>query len=152
VNGALQTNDPGIYALGDCCSFPHPLFGGRRIRLEAWRNTQDQAGFLARSLIGECGSYAAVPWFWSDQYDLHLQIAGLPSEGSRIVRRDLGDGSVLDFHLTGEGRLVGASALGAIDKIGRDARIAEKLIASRATPDPGFLAKPGSKLKALLPA
>jgi 3-phenylpropionate/trans-cinnamate dioxygenase ferredoxin reductase subunit len=139
-----------MYALGDCCSFPHPLFGGKRIRLEAWRNTQDQSGFLARSLMGELGSYSAVPWFWSDQYDLHLQIAELPSEGSRIVRRDLGDGSVLGFHLTGEGRLVGASALGAIDRIARDARIAEKLIASSATPDPAFLAKPGSKLKALL--
>lgn len=152
VNGALQTSDPDICALGDCCSFPHPLFGGKRIRLEAWRNAQDQADFLARSLMGELGAYEAVPWFWSDQFDLHLQIAGLPSEGSWVVRRDLGDGSVLDFHLTGEGRVVGASALGAIDKIGRDARIAEKLIALRATPDPAFLARPGSKLKSLLSA
>lgn len=152
VNGRLQTSDPDIFAIGDCCSFPHPLYNGRRIRLEAWRNAQDQGAFVGRALLGDEAEYQAVPWFWSDQYDLHLQIAGLPTEGSRIVRRDLGDGSVLDFHLTDEGRVVGASALGAIDKIGRDARIAEKLIASRATPDPAFLAKPGSKLKALLAA
>ncbi len=152
VNGALQTSDSDIFAIGDCCSFPHPLYGGRRIRLEAWRNAQDQGAFVARSLLGDAGEYQAVPWFWSDQYDLHLQIAGLPSASDAIISRDLGQGSTMHFHLASDGRLVAASALGAIDRIGRDARIAEKLIASRAKPSPALLANSNSKLKALLSA
>jgi 3-phenylpropionate/trans-cinnamate dioxygenase ferredoxin reductase subunit len=152
VNGALQTSDPDIFAVGDCCSFPHPLYGGKRIRLEAWRNAHDQGSFVGRCVLGDSGEYQAVPWFWSDQYDLHLQIAGLPSEGGAIVKRDLGEGSTMDFHLTTDGRLVAASALGAIDRIGQDARIAEKLIAARARPDADFLSTSGSKLRALLSA
>jgi len=113
VNGALANQRfRHIRSPATAVPFPHPLFGGKRIRLEAWRNAQDQADFLARSLMGEMGAYGAVPWFWSDQYDLHLQIAGLPSEGSRIVRRDLGDARSSTSTLTGEGRVVGASALG----------------------------------------
>jgi 3-phenylpropionate/trans-cinnamate dioxygenase ferredoxin reductase subunit len=150
VNGALQTSDPDIFAIGDCCSFPHSLFGGKRIRLEAWRNAQDQGDYLGRNLTGNIGHYDSVPWFWSDQYELHLQIAGLPSEGAHIVRRELADKSSIDFHLAHDGRLVGVSALGALDRIAREARIAEKLIAARAAPDPEFLAKPENKLKSLL--
>jgi len=150
VDGALQTSDADIFAIGDCCSFPHPLFGGKRLRLESWRNAQEQGAFVARSVLGDTTAFEAVPWFWSDQYDWQLQIAGLPSEGARTVRRDLGDGASMDFALASDGRLVGMSALGSIEKIGRDARIADKLIAARATPDVPQLADPRSKLKALL--
>ena len=87
VDGRLRTSDPGIFAVGDCASFPHPLFGGRRLRLEAWRNAFDQGAFVARALLGADAEYEAVPWFWSDQYDLCLQIAGLPDAGARTVKR-----------------------------------------------------------------
>ncbi len=79
-DGRLATSDPGIFAAGDCCSFPHPLYGDRRIRLEAWRAAQDQAQVAAANMLGGSRVYDAVPWFWSDQYDLTLQIAGLPGE------------------------------------------------------------------------
>lgn len=150
VNGRLATLDPDIFAAGDCCSFPHPLYGGRRLRLEAWRNAQDQGNAAARAMLGSGNDYDAVPWFWSDQYDLTLQIAGLPDEGEETISRDLGDGARLDFHLSGNGRLVAASAIGPNGRIARDVRLAEMLIARRAHPDRIALADATVKLKALL--
>ncbi|MGA2795446.1 MAG: FAD-dependent oxidoreductase [Roseiarcus sp.] len=152
VDGALRASDPDIFAIGDCASFPHPLYGGRRIRLEAWRNAQHQGAFVARSMLGEVAPYAAVPWFWSDQYDLSLQIAGLVDEGRTSARRDLGDGALMLFHLAEDRRLVAASAAGPLGKIAREVRLAEMLIARRATPDPATLASPDVKLKSLLAA
>ncbi|WP_284946990.1 NAD(P)/FAD-dependent oxidoreductase [Acidisoma cladoniae] len=149
VNAQLVTDDPDILAAGDCCSFPHPIFDGRRLRLEAWRNAQDQGNHAARSMLGAMEAYDRVPWFWSDQHDQTLQIAGLPDEGDTAVVRDLG-GAPMYFHLKA-GRLVGASAVGPIGKVARDIRLAEMLIQKRARPDPVLLADPTVKLKSLLP-
>jgi 3-phenylpropionate/trans-cinnamate dioxygenase ferredoxin reductase subunit len=152
VDGALRTSDPDIFAIGDCASFPHPLYGGRRIRLEAWRNAQDHGAFVARSMLGEVAPYAAIPWFWSDQHDLCLQIAGLADEGRAVARRELGDGALMLFHLAEDHRLVAASAVGSLGRIARDVRVAEMLIARRARPDPATLASPDVKLRSLLTA
>ena len=150
VDGRLRTSDPDIFAVGDCASFPHPLFGGRRMRLEAWRNAFDQGAFVARALLGADAEYEAVPWFWSDQYDLCLQIAGLPDAGARTVTRDLGDGARLLFHLAEDGRLVAVCGVGPLGKIAREVRVGEMLVARRARPDAATLAAPGVKLKGLL--
>jgi len=93
-----------------------------------------------------------VPWFWSDQHDLTLQIAGLVDEGVTTVVRDLGEGARLFFHLAGDGRLVAASGVGPTGKVARDIRLAEMLIARRAAPERESLASPAVKLKALLAA
>jgi len=152
VDAHLRTLDESIFAAGDCCSFPHPLYGGRRIRLEAWRNAQDQGAYAAKAMMGATEEYAAVPWFWSDQYDLHLQVAGLVDEGRRMVTRDQGEGARIFFHLDDAGRLVAASGVGPIGRVSRDMKLAEMLIARRAYPDPAALAAPATKLKALLSA
>ena len=152
VDGQLRTSDPHIYAAGDCASFPHPLYNGRRIRLEAWRNAFDQGAFVAKAMLGAREEYQAAPWFWSDQHDLSLQIAGLVDEGPDIIARDLGDGALLLFHLMEDGRLAAASAIGPLGKIAREVRIAEMLIARRARPDRVALASPHVKLKSLLAA
>ena len=149
VNEHLRTSDPDVYAAGDCCSFPHPLYQGRRLRLEAWRNAQDQGNLAARNMLGGTEAFAAVPWFWSDQYDETLQVAGLADEGVSTVERDLGAGR-LYFHLASDGRLVGVSGIGPNSLIARDVRLGEMLIARSARPDPAALAQPGVKLKALL--
>jgi 3-phenylpropionate/trans-cinnamate dioxygenase ferredoxin reductase subunit len=152
VDEYLRTCDPDIFAAGDCCSFPLPLYGGRRVRLEAWRNAQDQGALAARNMLGAGETHTAVPWFWSDQYDLGLQIAGLPDEGKETVRRDLGDGGFILFHLADDGRLVAASGIGPGNSVARDIRLAEMLIARRACPPRDKLAAPDAKLKALLAA
>ena len=149
VDDALRTSDPHIFAAGDCCSFPLALYGGRRVRLEAWRNAQQQGALAARNMLGDGEAYAAVPWFWSDQHGLGLQVAGLPDEGCSTVRRDLGDALVL-FHLSADGRLVAASGIGPGHAVARDVRVAEMLIAGRAAPPAGDLARPEVKLKSLL--
>jgi 3-phenylpropionate/trans-cinnamate dioxygenase ferredoxin reductase subunit len=150
VDGRLRTSDPLIFAAGDCASFPHPLFGGRRLRLEAWRNAQDQGAFVAGSLLEEDGSYDSVPWFWSDQYDQTLQVAGLPTLGARVVERRPGGGALLTFHLDDRGRLVGAAGAGPIGMVARDVRIAEKMIAQSFAPHPDRLADLKTPLKAIL--
>lgn len=149
VDAVLRTVDRDIFAAGDCCSFPHLLYGGRRVRLEAWRNAQDQGAAVARNMLASGEEYSAVPWFWSDQYDETLQIAGLPDEGRRTVRREMGRAHIA-FHLADDGRIVAASGVGANATIARDIRLAEMLIAARATPDPAALAAPDVKLKTLL--
>ena len=152
VDAELRTSDPDIFAAGDCCSFPLAVYGGRRVRLEAWRNAQEQGALAARNMLGAGEAHAAVPWFWSDQYDLTLQIAGLSDEGRSTVRRDLGDGAFILFHLAEDGRLVAASGIGPGNAVARDIRLAEMLIGKRAKPAPEALGSQAVKLKSLLAA
>ncbi|MEW9837433.1 NAD(P)/FAD-dependent oxidoreductase [Mesorhizobium marinum] len=152
VDETLRTSDPAIFAAGDCCSFPLSIYGGRRVRLESWRNAQDQGALAARNMLDAGEPHAAVPWFWSDQFDLALQIAGLVDEGRRVVRRDLGAGAFLLFHLADDGRLVAASGIGPGNSVARDIRLSEMLIGRRAAPPAETLAAPDAKLKSLLAA
>ncbi|WP_053376276.1 NAD(P)/FAD-dependent oxidoreductase [Paenibacillus sp. FJAT-27812] len=151
ADNRLATSDPDIFAAGDCCSFPHPLYDGARIRLEAWRAAQDQGTFAAASMLGAKESYDAVPWFWSDQFELALQVTGLPSAGTVTVQRSLGSAGELFFHFTDEHRLIAASGIGS-PGIAKEIRLAEKLIAARSILEPAQLARPDVKLKALLNA
>ncbi|CDX19433.1 Anthranilate 1,2-dioxygenase system ferredoxin--NAD(+) reductase component [Mesorhizobium plurifarium] len=152
VDEHLRTADPDIFAAGDCCSFPLAVYGGRRVRLEAWRNAQEQGALAAKNMLGADEAHAAVPWFWSDQYGLTLQIAGLSDEGKSIVRRDLDDGAFILFRLAEDGRLVAASGIGPGNAVARDIRLAEMLIAKRASPAPEALGSQAVKLKSLLAA
>lgn len=152
VDQHLQTSDAAIFAAGDCCSFPHPLYGGRRIRLEAWRSAQDQANHVAARLNGGHEPYQVVPWFWSDQYDLGLQIAGLPDAATTTIVRQRADGTEIRFGLDQHGRLVAATGVAPGTGIAKDIRLAEMLIAKRASPDPAALADPAVNLKRLLTA
>lgn len=152
VDGLLRTSDPDIFAAGDCTSYPLPLYGDRRIRLESWRNAQEQGQLAAANMLGGTEAHAAVPWFWSDQYDMTLQIAGLADDAVRTVRRDMGEGAFILFHLDAGGRLIAASGIGPGNAVARDIRLAEMLIAARIHPDPAELASPDTKLKKLLAA
>ena len=149
-NTYLQTSDPHIFAVGDCCSFPHPVFGNERLRLEAWRNASDQAIVAVENMLGGQRPYEAVPWFWTDQFELTLQIAGLPHRGVSIVQRVPKEDALILCHLDGEGRLVGASGIGQGNSIARDIRLLEMLIGKKAAPDPALLADPLFQLKSLL--
>ncbi|PZO82555.1 MAG: ferredoxin reductase [Mesorhizobium amorphae] len=152
VDASLRTSDPDIFAAGDCCSFPSAHYDNRRVRLEAWRNAQEQGSLAAKNMLGGDGAHEAVPWFWSDQYELGLQIAGLADAGATTVRRDLGEDAFILFHLDEAGRLIAASGIGPGNAVAKDIRLAEMLIARGAKPDPARLAAPETKLKALLAA
>jgi len=88
VDGHLRTGDPAVYAIGDCARFPDPRTG-RPLRLESVQNAADQARCVAAALCGAPRPYAALPWFWTEQYGLRLQIAGLGAGHDRVVT--LGD-------------------------------------------------------------
>jgi 3-phenylpropionate/trans-cinnamate dioxygenase ferredoxin reductase subunit len=152
VDRHLATSDADIFAAGDCCSFPLKIYGGRRVRLESWRNAQDQGSLAACNMLGANEAISTAPWFWSDQYELGLQIAGLSDEGASIVRRDLGNGASILFHISADGRLVAASGIGVGNAVAKDIRLAEMLIAKQARPMQASLADADVKLKSLLAA
>jgi 3-phenylpropionate/trans-cinnamate dioxygenase ferredoxin reductase subunit len=167
VDQGFATSAPGVYAAGDCCRYPHPLYGGRPLRLESWRAAQEHGAAAARAMLagpelgrpepggpepGKTAPYTGVPWFWSDQHDYSLQVAGLFSEAAREVARVRPDGVEIWFGLDGDGRLVAAAAAGPGNAVAKDIKLAEMLIARRAIVEPGVLADPAAGLKGLLRA
>jgi 3-phenylpropionate/trans-cinnamate dioxygenase ferredoxin reductase component len=146
-NAEMQTSDPDIYAAGDCASF---ILGDRRLRLEAWRSAQEQAATAAANMLGQGKTHNNVPWFWSDQYDLSLQIAGQADQGPITITRIPAEGALVLFHMAEDGTIKGASGIGIGNAIGRDIKVAEMLIAKGAKPSPEILADPTQPLKALL--
>ncbi len=149
VDDTLRTNDPHIFAAGDVCSFPHRLFR-RRMRLECWKNAEDQARIVARNMLDRGETYSEVPWFWSDQYDMTIQIAGIPAFGVTTVTRQTSAASRIFFALDRDGVLLGASGVGQVSEIARDVRVAQELIARRACIEPALLSDRSVKLKPLL--
>lgn len=149
-DGHMQTSDPDIYAAGDCASFIHAKLGGRRIRLEAWRSAQDQAATAAENMLGGDKQNVAVPWFWSDQYELGLQIAGMADMGPVTVARQPNPDTLVLFHLAEDGTLMGASGIGPGNAISRDIKMAEMMIAKGVKPPKDVLADPAQALKALI--
>ncbi|WP_313194022.1 NAD(P)/FAD-dependent oxidoreductase [Shinella zoogloeoides] len=142
----LRTSDPHVFAAGDCAAVS--VAGGGHVRFESWRNARSQAETAARNMAGASESFAAIPWFWSDQYDLGLQVAGLPQPGHDCILRLAGEGE-LEFYLDG-GRLVAAAGLGPGNSLAKDIKLAEMLIAAGISPDPAALSDPAVNLKALL--
>jgi len=147
VDDRLRTSDPEIFAAGDVTAFPTEA---GLLRLECWKNADEQGAAAAHNMLGADSAYHSVPWFWSDQYDLSLQIAGTPENGIDEIVRDSGSGTI-HFHLGQRGRLVGASGVGA-SAVGRDIRAAQIMIERGIAPDPAMLADPGQSLKTLLKA
>ena len=150
VDSRFATSAPGVFAAGDCCRYPHPLYGGAPLRLESWRAAREHGAAAARAMLGAAEPYAGVPWFWSDQHDLTLQVAGLASAAAREVVRARPDGTEIWFGLAAGGRLVAAAAVGPGNAVAKDIKLAELLIARRASPDPALLADPAVPLKSLL--
>jgi 3-phenylpropionate/trans-cinnamate dioxygenase ferredoxin reductase subunit len=102
VDLEARTADPFIFAIGDVTHRPLPLYD-RQFRLESVPNALEQAKQVASAILGRPGPAPEVPWFWSDQYDLKLQIAGLPFEAdSQVVRGDIAAAKFAVFHLKGD--------------------------------------------------
>ncbi|GGX58516.1 pyridine nucleotide-disulfide oxidoreductase [Tateyamaria omphalii] len=136
-----RTSAPHVWAAGDCASFP---YRGDRIRLESVPNAIDQAECVAENIMGAEKDYVARPWFWSDQYDVKLQIAGLNTGYDRVVTRD--GGVAKSFWYYAGDRLLAVDA--ANDP--RAYMIGKRLIEAGKSADPAVVADPGGDLKALL--
>ena len=139
-----RTSDAHIWAAGDCASFP---FQDGRIRLESVPNAIDQAEAVAANMLGAETPYVAKPWFWSDQYDVKLQIAGLNTGYTHVITRS--DGAARSHWYYGPGgRLLAVDAM-------NDARgymIGKRLIEAGKSPAPEVVADPATDMKALLKA
>jgi 3-phenylpropionate/trans-cinnamate dioxygenase ferredoxin reductase subunit len=111
VDLSARTDDPSIFAIGDCSSRPLPLYE-RIVRLESVPNALEQAKQAAALICGKPPPTPEVPWFWSDQYDLRLQIVGLPFDSTEIViRGDVTTGKFALFHLTADGTVQAVEAV-----------------------------------------
>lgn len=138
-----RTSDPAIWAAGDCASF---LSQGQRMRLESVGNAIDMAELVAENMLGANKDYAPKPWFWSDQYDAKLQIAGLNAGYDQTVKRpaEAAQGGSVWYYR--DGQLIAVDAL-------NDARaymVGKRLIESGRTPDPSRVADPATPVKELM--
>ncbi len=143
VDALCTTSDPAIFAAGDCASFP---LNGTRIRLESVQNAHEQAEAAAVNMLGGATPYAPVPWFWSDQYDVKLQIAGLNTGYDQVIERTgarAGTGSAWYF---ANGRFIATDAY-------NDAAafmVAKRLLEAGLSPPPDQIADPAIPLKSFL--
>ena len=126
VNTRCETTARNVYAAGDIARHPNPILG-RTVRLEQWQHAQHQATAAAQNMVGAVNDFAEVPWFWSDQYDVNLQMAGLPSTANELVLRgSLDDRSFSAFYLR-DGSI---ECVVGINRV-RDVRVGRRLIGNR---------------------
>ena len=145
VDDGCRTSDPAIFAAGDCTSHPSAIYG-RRLRLESVHNALEQAKTAAANLCGGEAHYADVPWFWSDQYDLKLQIAGLSAGYDDVVIRGNPAERAFSCLYLSEGRLIAVDAINAP----RDFVQSKSLIATGRRVAVEQLANPDVALKDLI--
>ncbi|MEO1919952.1 MAG: FAD-dependent oxidoreductase, partial [Paracoccaceae bacterium] len=141
VDGLGRTSDPAIFAAGDCASFPHK---SARIRLESVPNAIEQAEATAAAMLGAEVEYRAKPWFWSDQYDVKLQIAGLNTGYDRVISR-ISDKATSFWYFNG-------TELLAVDAMNdpRAYMVGKRLIEAGRSPDPAAVQDTDTDLKMLL--
>lgn len=143
VDDHCRTSDPDIYAAGDCTNHPNPLMN-KRLRLESVPNAMDQARVSTANMLGDDKVYAAIPWFWSDQYDLKLQMVGFSADGdSQVLRGDIDTHQFAIFYLK-DGKVVAADAVNSP----KEFMLCKQLVGKPA--DPAKLADPETDLKSLL--
>jgi 3-phenylpropionate/trans-cinnamate dioxygenase ferredoxin reductase component len=149
VDEHLRTQDESIYAIGDCADHPNPFAdrsSGGRARIESVQNAADQAKCVAAAIVGRSENYRAVPWFWTDQFDIKLQMAGLSDGYGQVVTRGEPESRKFSVFYFRDGRLA------AVDSINRpaDHMAGRKLIGAGTEITPEQAADTSVDLKALL--
>ena len=143
VNERCRTKSSHVYAIGDCTNHPNPLLD-RRIRLECVPNAMEQARVAAQNIVGKDATYASYPWFWSDQYELKLQMTGLLHDhDDMVVRGNMENHTFSVFYLR-QGKLISADAV----NTPRDFMAAKQLLGK--TVDTSELADPEADLKEII--
>ncbi|MBU2358170.1 MAG: FAD-dependent oxidoreductase [Alphaproteobacteria bacterium] len=139
-----RTSDPHIWAAGDCASTP---WRGARVRIESVGNAIDQAEIVAQNLLGHDVTYTPTPWFWSDQYDCKLQIAGL-NTGYTAVYVKSGEGLAQSHWYYRDDTLIAIDAMSDV----RNYMVGKRLIEAGQSPPPAVVTDPATDMKALLRA
>lgn len=146
VDEHAVTSDPDIVAAGDCTNHPS-VFCGRRLRLESVPNAVEQARVAAATIAGKPRKYDAVPWFWSDQYDLKLQMTGLSHGYDQFVLRGSMDNKSFAAFYLKDGRLIACDAVNRAQEF----MVAKRMVAACMSFDPAALADETAPLKNLAP-
>ena len=145
VDSSCRTGDPHVYAIGDCARGFNEVLG-RSVRLESVPNAMEQARVAAATICGKASRYDTMPWFWSDQYDLKLQMVGFASDGTEsVLRGDPDSNSFMTFYLA-DGRVVAADAVNQA----RDFLVTRQLCERRTAVTTARLADLSADLKLLL--
>jgi 3-phenylpropionate/trans-cinnamate dioxygenase ferredoxin reductase component len=146
VRAGLQTSAPGVYAIGDCANYHHWQVG-RAIRLESVQNATDQARHVAKNILGRDGDYREVPWFWSDQGPVKLQMTGIAIGADRQIVSPPADGAFSVYHFRGD-------LLIAIESVNRPAEhmLGRRMLAAGFSPDERLIAEGAAAMKAALAA
>ncbi|MBE0588749.1 MAG: FAD-dependent oxidoreductase [Hydrogenophaga sp.] len=146
VDGRGRTTCPNVYAIGDVTRQRHPV-SGRFERIETWSNAQNQGMAVARAMLDPAAPpYGDLPWYWSEQYALRIQVAGLTNGDDEIARGDMATGEKFSLIHLLRGQVIGASCVNNV----RDFTALKRLINSSALPDRATLADPGTDLRKLI--
>jgi 3-phenylpropionate/trans-cinnamate dioxygenase ferredoxin reductase subunit len=148
VDRLCRTSLPDIYAIGDCAAHVNDFAEGATIRLESVQNANDQANVVARGICGDEAPYHAIPWFWSNQYDLKLQTAGLSAgHDQTVLRGDVASRSFSVLYLKG-GKVIAIDCVNAT----KDYVQGRMIVTARLAATAEQLADAETPLKALLPS
>lgn len=127
VDETAATSAPHVFAAGDVANRPETRFGGR-VRIEHWQNAQNQGAAAARAMIGQRAPFGEVPWFWTDQFGLNMQVTGFPHRADRVVERgSIEEGRFAAYYLSGRS-LVATLGVGLAGEV----HLARRLIAEKA--------------------
>ncbi|MDC3111961.1 FAD-dependent oxidoreductase [Pelagibacteraceae bacterium] len=149
TNEFCETSIKNVYAAGDVSNFYHPLYE-RTIRLESYQHAQNHGICAGKNIAGVKTEYTSIPWMWSDQFNLNLQLTGICDDYDEIIERgnDINNG-VIYFFLKNK-NIRGACGLGIAGKVGRDIRITSKLTEKNIIVDKQILADQNQKLNKLI--
>ena len=144
-----QTSIENVYAAGDVTNFYHPFFN-KRLRLESYQHAQNHGINAGKNIAGIKSEYTSIPWMWSDQFNLNLQLTGLCDEYDEVViRGNTLENGIIHFFIKNN-KIAGACGLGLMGKVGRDIRISSKLIEKNTSVDKKTLTDPNTKLNKLM--
>lgn len=144
-----QTSIENVYAAGDVTNFYHPFFN-KRLRLESYQHAQNHGINAGKNIAGIKSEYTSIPWMWSDQFNLNLQLTGLCDEYDEVViRGNTLENGIIHFFIKNN-KIAGACGLGLMGKVGRDIKISSKLIEKNTSVDKKTLIDPNTKLNKLM--
>ena len=149
TNAYNQTSVENVYAAGDVSNFFHPLYQ-KNIRLESYQHAQNQGINAGKNIAGIKSEYLSIPWMCCDQFDLNLQLTGLCDDYHEIIERGENIENGIIYFFIKDDKIVGACGLGLTGKVGRDIRIASKLIEKQTIIDKKILSNQKEKLNPLL--
>ena len=149
TNEFCETNIKNVFASGDVSNFYHPLYG-KYMRLESYQHAQNHGISAGKNISGIKTEYSSIPWMWSDQFNLNLQLTGICDDYDEIVERGKNiDDGIIYFFLKNK-NIKGACGLGIAGKVGRDIRITTKLTEQNTIVDSSILSDQSQKLNKLI--